>query len=346
AVDQDAFQAMSRKYNEEMSQARSQPVFIKIVDPAGPAFQVEPRVWYWLGIATLASLGVSVITIFLLANLDTSFKSVDELEAVLGIQVLAAVPQYEVAKDKKGSRNAGLANFPLIDDPYSAASEAYRTLRASLLLVEDESHSILVTSAVPEEGKSTTSINLAICMAQRGARTLLIEGDLRKPVMQNRLLGTPGMNLLGVSDFLSDQADFDEIVQETPVPNLSVITAGRVSKNSGELLLRRPRVEKLMELARKGYDQIVVDSAPLLAVSDTLTIARHFHVINLVVRSHKTPRRLVKRSVDLLKRLRRTPVGVSLSIVPPGNDYYYYGYTEGGDRAYGASRQEALPAES
>jgi capsular exopolysaccharide synthesis family protein len=345
-ADTEAFQAMLKKYNEEMSQARSQPMFIQTVDPAGPAFQVAPRVWLALLIATAASLVVAGGTIILLANLDTSFKSVDELEAAIGIQVLAAIPQYEVTDKKVKKASGGKPSFPLIDDPYSAASEAYRTLRASLLLVEDDSHSILVTSAVPEEGKSTTSINLAVCMAQRGARTLLIEGDLRKPVMQARLIGTPGMDLLGMSDFLSDQADFDEIIHETSVPNLSVITAGRVSKNSGELLLRRPRVEKLLELARKGYDQVVVDSAPLLAVSDTLTIARHFRVINLVVRSHKTPRRLVKRSVDLLKRIRRTPVGVALSIVPPGNDYYYYGYTEGGDRAYGAGRQQAMSADS
>jgi succinoglycan biosynthesis transport protein ExoP len=348
AVDTDAFQTMRKQYTEQMSQARSQPVFIQVIDPAGPTFKVKPRELQVLLIAAIASLIAAAGTIFLLTSLDTSFKSVDELESALGIQVLAAIPQYElITKDKKAARAAGATPvFPLIDDPYSAASEAYRTLRASLLLVEDDTHSILVTSAVPEEGKSTTSINLAICMAQRGARTLLIEGDLRKPVMQTRLLGRPGMDMLGVSDFLSDKADFDEIILETSVPNLSLITAGRVSKNSGELLLRRPRVEKLLELARKGYDQVIVDSAPLLAVSDTLTFARHFNIINLVVRSHKTPRRLVKRSVDILKRIRRTPVGVALSIVPPGNDYYYYGYTEGGDRAYGAARAAAVATES
>jgi Mrp family chromosome partitioning ATPase len=160
---------------------------------------------------------------------------------------------------------------------------------------------------------------------------------LRKPVLQKRLIG-PGDHV-GVADFLNDQADFDEIIQETEVPNLSILAAGRVNKNSGELLLRRPRVEKLLELARKGFEQVIVDSAPLLAVSDTLTIARHFHVINLVVRSHKTQRRLVRRALDLLKRVRRTPVGVALSMVPPGNAYYYYGYSEGGDRAYGAGHQ-------
>jgi polysaccharide biosynthesis transport protein len=340
----EAYQAVLRKYAEERSQATSQPVFIEVVDAASPAFKVKPKVLQTLAIAAILSLILAAATIFLLANLDTSFKSVDELEAALGIQVLAAIPHYEVAKGKKGKEALAAASgpsvaLPLLDDPYSAASEAYRTLRASLLLVEDESHSILVTSAVPEEGKSTTSINLAISMAQRGARTLLIEADLRKPVLQKRLIGPD--DHLGVSDFLNDHADFDEIVQATAIPNLSILSAGRVNKNSGELLLRRPRVEKLLELARKGFEQVIVDSAPLLAVSDTLTIARHFHVINLVVRSHKTPRRSVKRAFDLLKRIRRAPIGVALSMVPPGNAYYYYSYGEGGDRAYGSGHQAA-----
>ncbi len=340
-ADTEAYQLILRKLNEETSIARSQPVFVQVVDAASPAYKVRPRVLSVLAIAAAVSIFLAAVTIFVLSNLDTSFKSVDEVEAMLGVQVLAAIPQYEVTSKGAKTPAPGSASvaLPLVDDPYSAASEAYRTLRASLLLVEDEAHSILVTSAVPEEGKSTTSINLAISMAQRGARTVLIESDLRKPVLQSRLMN--GVNHLGMADFLNDNADFDEIVQETAIPNLSIIAAGRVNRNSGELLLRRPRVEKLLELARKGYEQVVVDSAPLLAVSDTLTLARYFHVINMVVRSHKTPRRSVRRAIDLLKRIRRTPTGIALSMVPPGNAYYYYGYSEGGDRAYGAGHHTA-----
>jgi capsular exopolysaccharide synthesis family protein len=337
-ADNEAYQAVLKRLNEETSQARSQPVFIQVVDAASPAFKVKPKPIQVIAIALFLSMGAAAATIFLLASLDTSFKSVDELEAVLGLQVLAAIPQYEMTPAGKGKGEAGaLTALPLVDDPYSAASEAYRTLRAALLLHEDESHSFLITSAVPEEGKSTTSLSLAISMAQRGSRTVLIEADLRKPVMQKRLLG--GDDHKGASDFLSDKADFDEIVQPTKIPNLYVITAGRVTKASGELLLRRPRVEKMLQLARAQFDQVIVDSAPLLAVSDTLTISRNFKVIMMVVRSHKTPRRMVKRAVDLLKRAHRQPVGVAMSIVPPGDAYYYYGYSEGSGQAYGASHQ-------
>ncbi len=338
-ADNMAYQAVLKKLNEETAQARSQPVFIQVVDSAGPAFQVAPKKIQVLAIAIFLSVAASGLTIVILSSLDTSFKSVDELEAVIGLQVLASVPQYEIKTSKKSSgnnRDQMNVALPLIDDPYSAASEAYRTLRASLLLLEDEKHSILVTSAVPEEGKSTTSLSLAVSMAQRGAKTLLIEFDLRKPVLENRLFGR--QTHLGAADFLNDQADFDSLIQATSIPNLSVITAGKVTKSSGELLLRRHKVEKFLESARAQFEQVIVDSAPLLAVSDTLTIARHFKVITMVVRSHKTARRLVRRSVDLLKRVKRMPAGITLSMVPPGNAYYYYGYSDGG-RAYGAERQ-------
>lgn len=335
-----AFQAVLTKLNEETSQARSQPVYIEVMDPACPAFKIKPKAIEVVAIAVVLGLVCSALTIFVLTSLDTSFKSVDELETALGIQVLAAVPMYMPAdKDKKKPADDGaVESLPVMEDPYSAASEAYRTLRASLLLLEDDSHSVLITSAVPEEGKSTTSLSLAITMAQRGARTLLIEADLRKPVMGRRLFKR--QDQLGVADFLDDRADFDEIVQRSPIDNLSVIVAGQVNKNSGDLLLRRPRVEKLLALARQNFDQVIVDSAPLLAVSDTLTIARQFKVINLVVRSHKTPRRLVKRAVDVLKRAKRTPSGVTMSMVPPGNEYYYYGYNERG-KAYGADTPQS-----
>jgi len=341
-----SYQAVLRKLNEETSQARSQPVFIQVVDSASPAYKVKPKPVQVLAIAIFLSLAAASLTIFILASLDTSFKSVDELEAVVGLQVLSAIPLYETKITKKAAQarkessseggDSAQVSLPLLEDPYSAASEAYRTLRASLLLLEDETHSILVTSAVPEEGKSTTSLSLAVSMAQRGAKTLLIEADLRKPVLENRLFGR--QRHLGASDFLNDKADFEDIIQATAIPNLSVITAGKVTKNSGELFLRRHKVEKFFELARQGFEQVIVDSAPILAVSDTLTISKHFKTIAMVVRSHKTPRRLVRRSVDLLKRLKRVPSGAILSMVPPGNDYYYYGYSDAG-RAYGADRQ-------
>lgn len=336
-ADNISYQAVLRKLNEETSQARSQPVFIQVVDSASPAYKVQPKPVQIFAIAIFGAVFASALTILVLASLDTSFKSVDDLEATLGLQVAAAIPMYETKVGKENAQGVRAA-IPLRDDPYSAASEAYRTLRASLMLSEDDSHRILVTSAVPEEGKSTTSLNLAVAMAARGARTLLVEADLRKPVFEERLFGTQSKR--GLADYLSDKADFQAVLQATDIENLTLVSAGKVSKNSGELVLRRQRVEKFFDLASKEFDQVIVDSAPLLAVSDTITLAKQFKVIALVVRSHRTPRRLVRRAVDLLKRVKRRPAAVALSAVPPGSDYYYYGYSQNG-RAYGAERQPA-----
>jgi capsular exopolysaccharide synthesis family protein len=222
--------------------------------------------------------------------------------------------------------------MPLIKDPFTAASEAYRTLRAGILLLEDDKRTVLVTSAVPEEGKSTTAINLGIAMAQRDSKTLLIDADLRKPTISKRLLGSKRYK--GLAECLAETAEFEDVIMETKIPNLWVLPAGRTDRESGELLLRRKRMDEILAAARSQFEHIIVDSAPILAVSDTITMSRHFKVICLVVKSHKTPRRMVKRAFELLARSRRKVSGTVFSIVPPQDAYYNYAYTDGG-RAYG-----------
>lgn len=341
-ADKVSFQAVLQKLNEETSQARSQPIFIQVVDPASPAFRVKPKPVQIMAIGIFLALAVSGATILILTYLDTSFKSVDEIETALAIPVLAAIPRFdEDSKKKRENRKLdqekrevadAYETMPLLKDPFCAASEAYRTLRAGVILLEDEKRTILVTSAVPEEGKSTTAINLGIAMAQHDAKTLLIDADLRKPTISKRMFGNKRSK--GLAECLSETAEFEDVVQETHIPNLWVLAAGRTDRESGELLLRRKRMDEILSAARTQFDHIIVDSAPILAVSDTLTMSRHFKVICLVVRSHKTPRRMVKRAIDLLSRARRKVSGTVFSIVPPQDSYYNYAYTDGG-RAYG-----------
>lgn len=341
-ADKLSFQAVLQKLNEETSQARSQPIFIQVLDPASPAYKVKPKPVQVFAIAIFLALAVSAATILILTYLDTSFKSVDEIELGLGVPLLAAIPRFDRnAKKRRANRKLpkerqeaadALDSMPLLQDPFSASSEAYRTLRAGVLLLEDEKRTVLVTSALPEEGKTTTAINLGIAMAQHEAKTLIIDADLRKPAIAKRLLGTRRHK--GLAECLAETAEFEDLVLETGTPNLWVLPAGRTDRESGELLLRRKRMDEILEKARTQFDHVVVDSAPILAVSDTLTISRHFKVICLVVRSHKTPRRMVKRTNDLLTRARRKISGTVLSIVPLQDSYYNYAYTDGG-RAYG-----------
>ncbi|MGC1479329.1 MAG: CpsD/CapB family tyrosine-protein kinase, partial [Chthoniobacterales bacterium] len=208
-------------------------------------------------------------------------------------------------------------------------------LRASILMLEGDQKRILITSAVPSEGKSFCAVNAAVALAQQHTKVLLIDADLRKPVIEERLFG--GEKQPGLADYLIGRADLDDVVRPSKIPGLSVMTAGRRYSNPAELLARRQRVEELLNEAESKFDRVVMDSAPVLAVSDTLGLAPHFAAVAVVVRSHKTARRLVQRALDLLRRSGRSACGVALNMVPArGEDYHYY-YSHGEDgKAYGA----------
>jgi capsular exopolysaccharide family len=353
-VDRAAYLAVLDSLNRESAEARSQPFFLQIADPASPAYQVAPKPLLVAAIAVVASLAMAAGVIFLISILDTTLKSVDEAELAMGLPVLAAVPQFtesmarDKSKEKKEKKKAGRDQLilPLVEDKHSTVSEAFRTMRASLALLKEDAPSILVTSAIPGEGKSFCSVNLAVALAQQDLRTLLIDADLRKPVVENRLFDTK--NEKGLSDFLMGRVDFSEILRDCPqVPNLKVITAGRSFSNPSELLTRKERILALLDEAEGHFDRVVVDSAPVLAVSDTLGLARHFRTIALVIRSHKTARRASRRAVDLLARAGHPPVGMVLNMVPArGSSYYYYYSTGRYGRTYGHESQEVAPQAS
>ncbi len=167
-ADQLAYKSVCERLNDEMSQARSQQIFLQIMDAPSPAAQIKPRPVLVVAIALIASLGLAAGTIFLLAILDTSLKSVDETEQALGVHVLAAIPQLPpLARGEKGKGGKGekektasaTARIPLLEDSHSTVSEAFRTMRASFLLLEENQQPfLLITSAAPGEGKSFCSI--------------------------------------------------------------------------------------------------------------------------------------------------------------------------------------------
>jgi capsular exopolysaccharide synthesis family protein len=338
-----AFTAVLQRLNMEMTQARSQPIFLQVVDPASPAMQVKPRSFIAIALAAFASLSLAGGTIFLIAILDTSIKSVDEAERLLGLPVLAAIPEMSKAQRRREVRESKLdrieredggVRLPLLEDKHSTVSEAFRTLRASVLLLEGSQQRVLFTSAVPGEGKSFCSLNAAVALAQQDANVLLIDADLRKPTLEKRLFD--GERAVGLADFLSGSADFDEIIRPSPVPGLSVITAGKRHPNPAELLSRKERVADLLRQAEGRFDRVVMDSAPVLAVSDTLNLVTHFNSVALVVRSHKTGRRFIQRALDLLARSGRPARGIAMNLVPAKGASYYYYYSHGkGGAVYG-----------
>jgi succinoglycan biosynthesis transport protein ExoP len=280
-----------------------------------------------------AALGLGVI--FLLGILDPTLRTVAELERLAGIPVVGAMPAFK-------KRDTRANSLELTLDSQSPPSEAIRSLRTGLTFLgtAEERCTFLVTSAIPGEGKSWVASNLAHSFAVQGDRTLLIDADLRRPV-HSEIFGYP-KDSKGLADLLSLGTPVKEILLRTDVSeNLFLIPAGSWSANPAELLAGRslrPLIEKLMEY----FDRIVIDSAPLVPVSDTLPIAKIAQSVVLVSRMGQTPRGAIARAVRLLADNGTRPVGLVANGLPRartmGGHGYYYSYT-GGYSGY--SRKEA-----
>lgn len=300
---------------------------VRISEPAFlPSYPIRPNkrliLIYSLSVGVAVSLGL----VWFLQQLDTSIKSVDHAERLLGLPVLGAIPRNKLVKDGKGRQF-------ISDDPQSLCAEAFRSMRASLgLLGRDEDRKVVFfTSAVPSEGKSFCCVNYAVAYAQQGRRTLIIDFDLRKPTLAESF-GLPG-DLPGVSDVLLGKAALDQCVQKTRFDNLFVLTAGRVVPNPAELL-SGPYARQLIHEAAAKFEHVVLDNAPVNAVSDALLIVKEAQTVCLVANARKTSHRVVLRALEMLRRAGVKPSGVVLNFLPQGagSGYYYY-YS--GNKYYG-----------
>ncbi|MBL9156012.1 MAG: polysaccharide biosynthesis tyrosine autokinase [Verrucomicrobiales bacterium] len=272
-----------------------------------------------------AALGLGII--LLLGFLDPTLRTVSEVEQFCGIPVVAGMPAFKKRDTRAGS-------LELAIDPQSKPSEAIRTLRAGLTFLgtAEERCTFLITSSVPGEGKSWVASNLAHSFALQGDRTLLIDADMRRPV-QGEVFGY-GREPKGLSDVLSLGTPLKEVILRSEVSeDLFLIPAGSWSANPAELLSGkslRPLLEKLSEY----FDRIVIDSAPLVPVSDTIPIAKLVQSVVLVARMGRTPKGAIKRAIRLLTDNGSHPVGVVANGLPRtrtmGAHGYYYSYSSSG----------------
>jgi capsular exopolysaccharide synthesis family protein len=221
--------------------------------------------------------------------------------------------------------------------PQSQMAESYRALRTSLLLTSlgAPPKVILVTSALPEEGKTTTSINSAIVLAQRGTRVLLIDADLRRPSIHKTLGMAPGN---GLSNVLTGGATLQQaVVQSNISSSLWVLPAGTPPPNPAELLGSGNMRDVLAKL-REQYDHIVIDTPPTLSVTDAVIMSTKADAVILVIRAGQTTKQALRRARDLLTQVNARTCGVLLNAVNLNSpDYYYYYEYQGkyGHRYYG-----------
>jgi len=208
-------------------------------------------------------------------------------------------------------------------NPRSPISEQYRTLRTNIQFsgVDKDIKSILVTSSEPEAGKSSTAANLAVVYAQQGLKTLLVDGDMRKPTVHFTFRLD---NLKGLSNAIVDSQTFEGLAQKSDIDHLYVITSGPVPPNPSELLAS-DKFKKGLEIATEQYEVIIVDSPPILTVTDAQILANQLDGVVIVARSGKTETDELKESVNLIEKVQGNILGTVLNDVDKTNkDYYYY----------------------
>ena len=263
----------------------------------------------------------------MLDSLDTGLRSVAEIEAVSGLPSLALIPRTRRNAAEQGKLSSAMRNIGVLTNPKSQFSEAFRALRTSLLLsvAGGEPHVILLTSATPSEGKTTVSTNLACVLAQRDVRVLLIDADLRRPTVHHRL----GLNgKVGLTSVLTGSVTMEQAIQHVPeVPTLDVLVSGPVPPFPTEML-GSETMRQLLEKCRGIYTHIVLDSPPLLSVTDSVVLARDADAIVLILRHGKSSKHAVRRARDLLVRSGARVTGLAVNAVDLNSpEYYaYYGY--------------------
>jgi capsular exopolysaccharide synthesis family protein len=303
-----------------------------IVDSARPPTSpFEPNIPRNLGFGALLGLATGVGLAFLLEGLDNTIRTTEQAQLVSGLAPLGMIPLgSKSARDGASSKHLVIASskeaVELVTQvrPQSQMAESYRALRTSLLLsnLGAPPKVIMVTSALPQEGKTTTSINCAIVLAQKGVRVLLIDADLRRPSIHKTLGMGPRS---GLSNVLTGSIKLEQVIARPPVlPSLHVLAAGTPPPNPAELLASSNMRDVLAEL-REQYDHIVVDTPPALSVTDAVVLSQRADAVVLVIRSGQTTKQALRRARDILARVSAKVVGVLLNAVDLSSpDYYYY----------------------
>jgi polysaccharide biosynthesis transport protein len=281
-------------------------------------------------------LGLGILIVIGLHLADGSFHTVDEVEQTLNLPVLAAVSMRKAIPSHWNK----LPYLDTVHTKHGPISEAFRALRTALILLgrDEDRKIVMVTSALPGEGKSFTAANLAVTFAQQDLNTLLIDFDLRKPVVGKRFFETPPEK--GATDVLANQIHFSDAVVVTSVPCLSILSSGSKAPNPSELF-SGTAVVKLLDDLRNKYDRIVIDTPPIIPVSDPLLIAPLVDTVLQVVHSNKTPKIAVQRANQAITRaLKKEISGIVLNQLPLKSRgyYYYYNYSGkyGDEGVYGA----------
>jgi capsular exopolysaccharide synthesis family protein len=291
----------------------------RIIDIATvPSYPVEPKPKQNTILGFLLGLLIGVGGAFLLEYLDTSIKSSKDIEELTGLSVLATIP---LVRDKSKPQ------IPTIDEPHSQMAEAYRILRTNLAFAATAKpiKSLLITSTIPQEGKTTTCINLGITLAQQGHRTIILDCDFRRPMLHNYLAGYIKNSTHGLSDVLIGTLKLKDAVVKSTTDNLFFITSGTIPSNPAELL-GSDRMKDVVEKLKSEFEFIIFDAPPALGVADARVLGRISDGILVVIMAKKTAREAVVEVKDELERSGEKIVGFVLNGIDLTRHYYRHRY--------------------
>ena len=323
----DGVRSRAQTQTMELAMPRMAVSVKQVAEP--PSFPSRPRVGLNLMLGALVGLVIGLALAFFIEYLDTSVKTMEDVESLLGVPVLAIIP-----------KNIRLLHKEVGDTP---DAEAYRILRTNIEFnrKNPEANTFSVVSGGPGEGKSTTIANLAFVSAQGGYSTLILDADLRRPV-QHKLFDLS--NQIGLTNYLTTDMRLEDVIQTTPFENLSLLPSGILPSDAVGILNSQRMSDTLAELKTR-YDIVFVDSPPMLGVSDASVLASEVDQTIMVVQHRRFPRAMLVRVKQAIQGVGGTVLGVVLNNVDLKHDqnYYYYtnysGYYQEADREQRASRR-------
>ncbi|MBW2310781.1 MAG: polysaccharide biosynthesis tyrosine autokinase [Deltaproteobacteria bacterium] len=335
------YSLLESKYQEALIQNAERPEEVVIVRPAFEPFEpINPPNTVPSGfMGAMIGLVFGLVFAFIVETFDTSIGAIDEVEQTLGLAVMGLIPhidEKDIQPDLKEqyerelSSDTVLRSARLIPNfgPQSVLAESFRSLRMNVQFsaLEQEIKSIVITSAIAEEGKTIVAANLAIAMAEGGLKTLLIETDLRKPTIY-RMFGleaTPGLTeyllsnydlsetIKTVTDMMMGKMNMDKIILTPGIDNLHIMTCGTIPLNPAELMESK-KFKDLLAYIRKQYDVILMDAPPLVSAADALVLAAGADGVLLTYRAGKVARGILKRVKTQLEQVKANIIGVVLN---------------------------------
>jgi succinoglycan biosynthesis transport protein ExoP len=323
------YEMFLQRFKETNISSEMQSAIARVVDPAiVPASAHGPNKRLIVGLSLLVALIAGLGLAVLVERLNNTLKTTHDVESKLGVPVLGMV---QITKPKRGQ----MLDRVFLDDPQTSFAESIRTIRSAVLLsaLDSPKKTVVVTSSVPEEGKTTVAINLAFALGQV-KKTVLIDADMRRPRIGKVLGGQGKSTLVGLAQVVAGEVPLEKCLYPVADTQLYVIPAGRVPPNPLELLASH-RFAELIERLQKNFDVILIDTPPVQLVSDALVLASIATEVVYVVKADDTPYPLARVGIKRLRRVNAPVTGVVLNQLDLERADRYYGEYSGYGKRYG-----------